>query len=152
MAIAIVVFMIFVEKEWCRNLAFNTAKILLRDALQKNASTGEIMLYGKSIPPTALLILSNITLGMSIPAFFSFLAVFLLEETSSCDPKLDCFLVDSKTFDPFLMNDLATALTLTSRMALLSAFNLPSTSSEAFLPWVVSLLLQLPSSTCTASE
>ena len=79
---------------------YQLAKLVLRDSLQRNleAVPPRMTLYDRRVSPILVILLSSITPAVFIPAFVSFWASFLVEETYACDPGLDCFSLDPASF------------------------------------------------------
>lgn len=81
-------------------LTYHIAKLTLGESLQRNlrAEPPTLTLYDRRTSPAFVILLSSLTPAIFIPAFVSFWASFLVDETYACDPGLDCFLQNSSYF------------------------------------------------------
>ena len=84
----------------CIELTYHFAKLVLRDALQRNleAAPPRMTLYDRRVSPVSVILLSSLAPAVFIPSFVSFWASFLVDETYACDPGLDCFSRNSSSF------------------------------------------------------
>ena len=81
-------------------LTYQFAKLVMQDSLQRNVQSRppQLLLYDQAVSPVVMILLFTVTPAVFIPAFVSFWASFLVEETYACDPGLDCFYRDSSSF------------------------------------------------------
>ena len=75
------------------DLTYHIAKLTLSNSLQRDlrAEPPRLTLYDRRTSPLFVILLSCLTPAIFIPAFVSFWASFLVDETYACDPGLDCF-------------------------------------------------------------
>ena len=81
-------------------LAYHFARLVLGDSLQRDvkAHPPRLTLFDRTVSPTAMILLSTLSPALLVPAFVSFWASFLVDETFACDPGLDCFSRDLSSF------------------------------------------------------
>ena len=80
-------------------LTYQFAKLVLWDSLKRDSAPPHLTLYDRKVSPIFVALLSTLTPALFIPAFVSFWGLFLVDETYSCDPGLDCFLRDPSSFE-----------------------------------------------------
>ena len=80
-------------------LTYQFAKLVLWDSLKRDSSPPQLTLYDRKVSPIFVFLLSTLTPALFIPAFVTFWGLFLVDETYSCDPGLDCFLRDPSSFE-----------------------------------------------------
>ena len=81
-------------------LAYHFSRLVLGDSLQREIKSQPpcLTLFDREISPLATIFLAALSPALLIPAFVSFWASFLIKETFSCDPGLDCFFRNPSSF------------------------------------------------------
>lgn len=84
----------------CLELAYHFSRLVLGDSLRRDleAHPPRLTLFDRQVSPVTMILLSTLSPILFIPAFVSFWASFLVDETFACDPGLDCFSRDPSSF------------------------------------------------------
>ena len=81
-------------------LAYHFSRLVLGDSLQRDIESHphRLTLFDRQVSPVVMILLSTLSPALLVPAFVSFWASFLVDETFACDPGLDCFSRDPSSF------------------------------------------------------